>query len=163
MAGSLAPLIDVRKLDELRAFLVGMEDRWTDFTIPLTDVKNLILTDVTQAFPTGGHSVGQSWTGHKQTTVERWKSHAFGQGPTGNLIGSIRGFVRKFVSGVEATAPHAHLFEQGRKGVKTIGRGGNTTTIPTTGKVQEPRPFLVIRQETEEAGVRILLDYAVKE
>lgn len=158
----LEPRIDVRKLEELKQFLVGMEDRFTDFSVPLTDVANLMLQDVRGAFDTGGHTVGQTWPVHKQSTIDRWKAHAFGRGPNNNLIPSIQKFVRKFIAGVEARAPHAHLFEQGHKGVKTVGKTGGGIRVPTTGKVQPPRPFMIIRGSTEEAGIQILLDYAVK-
>lgn len=158
--------INTKAFVDLSAYLVGMEHRLEDLTVPLTEASILILRDVKNAFATGGASIGESWKPHSKATIERWGEHQFGQGPTGNLEASLQRFVRKFVCGVESHAPHAHLFENGKHSLASIATAGGTIkrrhSLDTPGdKNQEGREFLRINLQTEEQIINLILDYAV--
>jgi hypothetical protein len=153
--------IDVRSVEELAKWLKAREERVDDFSVPLTDLAIGMERDVREAFPSGGGIFGLSWPAHAESTDQRWGVHAFGDGPTGNLIGSIRRFVRKFVAGVEAPAPHAHLFESGHRGVETAQSAGGPVRIGPGGEAQPERPFLLITEERTQSGIDMVLDYVL--
>jgi hypothetical protein len=166
--------VNVSALDEIRDRLNAMGDSFDDFTLPLQKGADLILGDVLSAFETGGASVGESWRPLAATTFLRWGRHEFGRGPTGNLIGSIRKFVRPFLVGVEATAPHARLFESGTKEVARIPTAGGTLRISARrprprvtmfmGEERQPaRPFLILTERTQRGIIEICLDYVMRE
>lgn len=161
--------IDIREIDDFEKYLVDREERLEDFSVPLTDVARLMERYVRGAFPSGGQSVGENWAKHADSTIERHGSHQFGQGPTGNLLGGFRIFVRKFVAGVENPMPHAHLFENGRHVLAWVGgsttRGGlRTSPVRAQGaKVQEGREFMEITDATQQAGIEIILDHVTEE
>lgn len=172
-----AVTIDVAQIALLDNDLSAMVERISDFSIPLTDGAKLILADVMSSFDTGGTSIGESWDPLAQSTIDRMQysggksGSGFGQGPTGNLFDSIGVFVREFVAGVEATAPHAHLFENGHYGLITIGSGPtqikrkHDPTQPTLAgfhaQRQPGREFLKMTEATVLAIEDLILDYAV--
>lgn len=160
--------IDVHAVEMLESYLASMGHRIQNFSAPLTDGIRIAEREIRDAFPTGGASVGQDWPQHSQSTIDRWGNHSFGQGPTGNLLRSFRIFVRPFVAGVENVAPHAHLFENDRHGLASLGSGGTQIKIrhsPSTpaNVVQVGREFMVITEATQQKMIDFILDYAVRE
>ena len=153
--------IDVHSVEQLAAWLKSIDHRVDDFSVPLTDLAIGMERDVREAFPSAGGIFGLSWPPHAESTDKRWGVHGFGDGPTGNLLGGIRRFVRKFVAGVEDVAPHAHLFEGGHQGVETAESAGGTIRIGSGGEVQPAREFLLITDERLEEGIDMILDYAL--
>lgn len=141
-------------VDSLVGYLVGMEDRVTDFSVPGTDIAKWIVADVKESFPSGGASVGETWAKHSEATIERWGAHPFGQGPTGNLVGSIVPFTDPFIFGALSTAPHAHLFENGRQ-----APGGGTPEVGAGGESQPARYFMKVTEQRMEQGAKRILDY----
>lgn len=159
--------VDVHSVEELAKWLKGIDDKIDNFSVPLTDLAIGMEQDVREAFSSGGGSVHQSWAPLAESTIERMqyaggkRSAGFGEGPSGNLLGSIRRFVRNFVAGVEAPVPHAHLFEGGRRGSATAQSAGGPIHIAGGGEEQPGRDFLVITEERTQEGIDLILDYAL--
>src|SRR5581483_7477061 len=157
---------DFRDLAGLGDFLRRMEVRVEDFSAPLSEIANGMLEDVLGSFGSAGASLGLMWDVLSPATVARWGMHTFGHGPTGNLIASIHKFVRTFVAGVEATAPHVHLFEHGRHGVARIPTAGGEIRVRHSASLATPeeqpgREFLLLTTERQEHGIDLILDYAL--
>lgn len=161
--------LNADKVKELTSFLTGMEHRVEDFSIPFTHAAQWMLEDVRSSFQTAGSSIGEQWAPHAQTTIDRWGEHVFGVKPGGgNLAASLHKFVRKFVCGVEATASHAHFFENGHHSLASFGTGGTEIKIrhsaaTPTDLIQPAREFMKINPKREDQIVALLMDYALGE
>lgn len=144
--------IDVSGLKDLQRFLAGMENRITDFSVPLTEGSKLMLNDIMQAIATQGSSWGEPWEPHAEATIDRWGAHTM-LNLTGEMIGSLARFVRPMLAGVGANATSL-LMEHGRGGG---WRGGSDDTE------MPDRNIMGRTEETTDLIVEMCLDYAVEE
>lgn len=138
--------IDVSRIRDFEKYLLGMEDRVSDFTIPLTQGSKWIYDDIITNWNTKGTFFGQAWPEHAKTTIERHGPHSLLR-QSGGLFGSIRPFAGKFAAGAYSKAPHAHLHNQGTE-------QGGITHNPT-------RLIFYIRPETVDRILELCGDYAV--
>jgi hypothetical protein len=140
--------IDISRLRAFEQYLLGMQDRVSDFTIPLTKGSHKIQDDVITNWNTQGAFFGQAWPEHDPDTVERHGAHSLLR-QSGGLFGSIRPFAGKFTAGSYTKAPHAHLHDSG---TEQFGKTHNP-----------PRLIFYIRAETADLIMEMCGDYAVAE
>lgn len=110
--------INVEKLHDLEAWLLGLDTRVSDLTVPLYDAAKRMHQDVIRSFGTEGASFGDPWPELDPQTIGRWGPHTILQNPAaakgaGMLINRIYFSSYPMTAAVFTDDPVMNLMEHG--------------------------------------------------
>ena len=140
---------------EFITLLKGLDRKFDDFSVPLTDVAKLGFSAVMRNVRSKGDG---EWDALDPDTIERWGEHQpllptkRDGGRSTGLIDSIRYAVYPFSAEVFTKAPHAQLID-------FTGRDES----PGEWGAMPARPFMYLPEKVEEQAVDIILDWLFTE
>jgi hypothetical protein len=175
--------INLDSIKVLTKFLDEMEERVTDFSVPLTTFAKLAYKDIQDAISRGGWD-GDMWAPHADSTTDRHGAHPLMRNTDG-IAEDLAYFVRPTMAGAFTRDPTVILHEHGRgagwRAIKTGSknlRGGAlsnrkrkqaahklTSLLNQMGMGMEMPARVVMGFDTDtiDLGVDLCLDYAMQQ
>jgi hypothetical protein len=167
--------INLDSIKVLTKFLDEMEERVTDFSVPLTTFAKLAYKDIQDAISRGGWD-GDMWAPHADSTTDRHGAHPLMRNTDG-IAEDLAYFVRPTMAGAATRDPTVILHEHGRgSGWRAIKSGPSkrkrqaaanklTSLLNQMGMGMEMPARVVMGFDTDtiDLGVDLCLDYAMQQ